>query len=218
MSGLLVGIDEVGRGPLAGPVVAAAVVLDPALPVEGLADSKVLTPQRREVLAAAVRARALAWGLGEASVDEIDRLNVRGATFLAMRRAFAALQLLPVLERLPGGPGPRVLPVHVDGRDDPGLPDPRSCRLHVVPRIGGDGEEPAIAAASIVAKVARDAWMIAVDRRWPGYGFAAHKGYASAAHREALQRLGPCPIHRRTFAPVASAGIAPLPGTASETP
>ncbi len=181
--GRVAGVDEAGRGPLAGPVVAAAVILDPGRPIEGLDDSKRLAPAVRARLAAAIRERALAWALGRAEVDEIDRLNILQATLLAMRRAVEALR-------------PRPDYALVDGDRWPPLPCPGE------PVVGGDAREPAIAAASILAKTARDAEMVALDRRFPGYGFAAHKGYATAAHLAALRQLGPCPAHRRSFAPV----------------
>ena len=181
--GRVAGVDEAGRGPLAGPVIAAAVILDPARPIEGLADSKRLGPGTRERLATTIRARALAWAVGRAEVEEIDRHNVLQATLLAMARAVKALR-------------PRADYALVDGDRWPPLP----CPGETV--VGGDAREPAIAAASILAKTVRDAEMVALDRRFPGYGFAAHKGYATPAHLEALRRLGPCPAHRRSFAPV----------------
>ena len=180
---LVCGIDEAGRGPLAGAVVAAAVVLDPAQPIDGLRDSKRLSPAQRERLAAVIRDRSLGWGLGRAEPDEIDRLNILGATLLAMRRA---LEALPVRPR-------RAL---VDGNVCPWLP----CDCEAV--VGGDALVPAISAASILAKVARDAEMLDIDARWPGYGFAVHKGYPTRQHLEALARLGPAPVHRRSFGPV----------------
>lgn len=184
---LICGIDEAGRGPLAGPVAAAAVVLDidPA-ELEGLTDSKKLQEADRLRLDGAIRARCR-FGLGFASVEEIDTFNIRQANLLAMRRAFEVLSGL-----LDGAPV-RVL---VDGNDPPSLPCP------VTAIVGGDASEPAISAASILAKVARDAVMHTLARRHPGYGFEAHKGYATAAHLEALRRLGPCAAHRRSFAPV----------------
>ncbi len=181
--GPVAGLDEAGRGPLAGAVVAAAVVLDPARPIPGLADSKTLTAGARERLAASIRAQALGWALGQASREEIDRLNILQASLLAMQRAFAALPLVPA----------RAL---VDGNRCPALP----CAVEAI--VGGDALEPAISAASILAKVARDAQMVELDARYPGYGFAVHKGYPTVAHLEALARLGPCPEHRRSFAPV----------------
>lgn len=180
----IAGIDEAGRGPWAGPVCAAAVILDPARPIPGLADSKVLTAPRREALSARIRAEATVWGLGWASVAEIDALNIRQATHLAMRRAVEALRVVPTLAR-------------VDGNDAPDLPCPAETL------IGGDALDPAISAASILAKVARDAEMLALDAAHPGYGFAAHKGYGTAVHAAALARLGPCAAHRHSFRPVA---------------
>lgn len=182
-SELVAGVDEVGRGPLAGPVLAAAVVL--RRPVEGLADSKTLTASRRERIARALEDSA--WiGIGAASTAEIERLDVLRASLLAMQRAVARLPIRPV----------RVL---VDGNRAPELPIPVACI------VGGDALVPEIMAASIVAKVLRDRLMARLDRRWPGYGFAANAGYPTAAHRAALRRLGPCPHHRRTFRPVAEA-------------
>jgi len=181
--GAVAGVDEVGRGPLAGPVVAAAVILDPACPIAGLRDSKRLAPARREALAETIRRQALAWSLGRAEVAEIDRLNILQATLLAMRRAVEALD-----------PAPRA--VLVDGNRCPDLPVP--CQAVVK----GDDRVEAIAAASILAKVARDAEMAELDARHPGYGLAAHKGYPTRDHLAALKRLGPSPVHRRSFAPV----------------
>ena len=183
---LIAGVDEVGRGPLAGPVVAAAVILDPAHPISGLADSKQLSPARRGRLALEIRANALAWALGRAEVAEIDQINIFQASLLAMRRAVEALAITP----------DQVL---VDGKHCPSLPYP--CQAI----IKGDATVPAISAASILAKVARDAEMRVLDKHYPHYGFAQHKGYPTAAHREALHRLGPCPEHRRSFGPVAAA-------------
>jgi ribonuclease HII len=181
------GVDEVGRGPLAGSVVTAAVILDPARPIEGLRDSKALTLRRREVLAGLIQERALAWAIGRAEVEEIDRLNILQATLLAMARAVAALS-------------PRPDRVLVDGDRCPPVD------LPVEAVVGGDATVPAIAAASILAKVTRDREMGALDRLYPGYGLAVHKGYPTPAHLEALARLGPSPIHRRSFGPVARAG------------
>ncbi|GAB6039889.1 ribonuclease HII [Endothiovibrio diazotrophicus] len=183
-SHLIAGVDEVGRGPLAGPVVTAAVILDPERPIEGLADSKKLSEKRREALAEVIRERALAWSLGRAEVEEIDRLNILQATLLAMQRAVAALD-----------PAPEH--VLVDGNRCPRL----ACTVEAV--VGGDGSVAAISAASILAKVARDREMAVLDARYPGYGLAGHKGYPTKAHREALTRLGVTPIHRRSFGPVA---------------
>lgn len=180
---LVAGVDEVGRGPLAGPVVTAAVILDATRPIEGLADSKVLTAKQREHLAALIRERALAWALGRAEVEEIDRLNIFWATLLAMQRAVAALPVRPT-------------EVWVDGNRAPdfGLP----CRTIV----RGDASVPAISAASIVAKVARDAEMVEWARRYPGYRLERHKGYATVEHLAALAEHGACPLHRRSFLPV----------------
>lgn len=179
----IAGVDEAGRGPLAGPVSAAAVILDPAWPIAGLADSKTLTARRREALDREIRAHALAWSIAWASVEEIDRINILGATLLAMRRAVESLSLRPTL-------------VLVDGNRCPEL----DCETRAL--VGGDGLEPAIGAASILAKVARDRLMLDLDARYPGYGFVGHKGYPTAAHLEALHRLGPCPEHRLSFGPV----------------
>lgn len=184
------GVDEAGRGPLAGPVVAAAVLLDPGRPVAGLADSKTLTPARRVELAAAIRARALGWGVGLCSPGEVDRLNILRATLLAMRRAILALE-------------PQPLAVEVDGNRLPPLEGLR-CAAAAVAIVGGDASRPAISAASILAKTLRDELMQQLDARHPGYGFSIHKGYPTAAHLAALDRLGPCPAHRRSYAPVRS--------------
>lgn len=182
---LIAGVDEVGRGPLAGPVLAAAVILDPAHPIAGLADSKALSAARRERLAEDIRAHALAWALGRAEAAEIDRINILQATLLAMQRAVAQLRIQPVQ-------------VLVDGNRCPVLNYPCTAI------VKGDATVPAISAASILAKVARDAELCALDQRYPEYGFAQHKGYPTAAHRAALQRFGPCTEHRRSFAPVAA--------------
>ena len=178
------GVDEVGRGPLAGPVVAAAVVLDPARPIAGLKDSKMLLPAEREALAEAIRERAVAWALGRAEVAEIDRINILRASLAAMQRAVEALAVV-------------VRVAYVDGNIAPALPCP------AVAVVGGDAKVPAISAASIVAKVARDAEMVAAAAEYPEYGFECHKGYATARHLAALRRFGPTPLHRRSFAPVA---------------
>ena len=182
------GVDEAGRGPLAGPVVAGAVILDPRRKIKGLRDSKALTPGQREELAASIRERALCWALGRAEVAEIDRINILRATLLAMRRAVEALDA-------------EVRVAYVDGNTAPALV---SCATVTV--VGGDAKVPAISAASIIAKVARDAEMVAAAERFPGYGFECHKGYATAAHLAALRTLGPTPLHRRSFAPVSNAG------------
>jgi ribonuclease HII len=184
---LTCGVDEAGRGPWAGPVTAAAVILDPARPIAGLTDSKKLTEAARDRLAPLIRERALAWCIAEASPGEIDTLNIREATFLAMTRAIAGLACAPV----------RIL---IDGNALPkNLPAPATAI------IKGDLTEPAISAASILAKTHRDAQMNALCTAHPGYGFSQHKGYGTAAHAEALARLGPCPIHRMTFSPVRAA-------------
>jgi len=183
MTEQVAGVDEVGRGPLAGPVVAAAVILDPSRPIDGLADSKALTEKRREALFDIIREHAAAWCIAEASVEEIDSLNILQASLLAMRRAVTGLEIQPT----------RAL---VDGNRDPGL----DCETRLV--IGGDAIEPAIGAASILAKVARDRAMIELDQAHPGYGLAGHKGYPTPAHLAALERLGASPLHRRSFAPV----------------
>jgi ribonuclease HII len=180
---LIAGVDEAGRGPLAGPVCAAAVILDPARPIPGLGDSKQLSPKRREALELAIQSRSLAWSVAWASAAEIDAINILQASLLAMARAVAALERRP----------DRVL---VDGNRAP------DCGCPVQTIIGGDALVPAIGAASILAKVARDRLMCRLDLDFPGYGFAAHKGYPTAVHRAALRRLGPCPEHRRSFAPV----------------
>ncbi|MEQ1780710.1 MAG: ribonuclease HII [Hyphomonadaceae bacterium] len=180
---IICGIDEAGRGPLAGPVCAAAVILDPQRPIQGLNDSKQLTEKRRDALAPLIRERAIAWAIGWASVEEIDEINIRQANFRAMRRAFDSLGIRPTHAR-------------VDGKDPPSL----GCKVTCI--IGGDALEPAISAASILAKTARDALMVDLCAQYPGYGFSQHKGYGSAAHMEALRRMGPSPAHRRTFAPV----------------
>ncbi len=183
----VLGVDEVGRGCLAGPVVAAAVTL-PDAAVPGLIDSKLLTPPRREELATRIRECALAVGLGWASADEVDALGILAATLTAMRRAVDQ-----ALASLPG----RIGLVVVDGITPiPALPWPQKTW------VKGDRLSRNCAAASILAKVERDRFMAACDAQYPGYGFAVHKGYATAAHREALLRLGPCPLHRRSFAPV----------------
>ncbi len=183
LSGLVAGVDEVGRGPLAGAVVAAAVILDPNNPIEGLADSKKLTEKRREKLFPLIQKHALAWCIARASEAEIDQLNILQASLLAMRRAVLGLQMPP----------DRVL---VDGNRCPELPYPSEAI------IKGDSLVPAISAASILAKVVRDREMVAFEEIYPGYGFASHKGYPTAQHMQALKTLGVTPIHRRSFGPV----------------
>jgi ribonuclease HII len=182
--GPLAGVDEAGRGPLAGPVVAAAVILDTRAHPPGLADSKVLSEQRREALAGEIRAHARAWAVAWAEPAEIDALNILQATLLAMRRAVEGLSLKPAH-------------VQVDGNRCPRL---AGCTVEAV--IRGDALVPAISAASILAKVTRDQWMRRSHRHWPDYGFDRHKGYGTAAHMAALDRDGPCAIHRRSFGPV----------------
>jgi ribonuclease HII len=181
---LLAGVDEAGRGPLAGPVVVAAVILDPLKPIVGLADSKVLCENDRNELALEIRARALAFSFVAVDVDEIDRFNIFRATMLGMQRALAALALAPAYAL-------------VDGNQ---LPKPMPCPARAV--VDGDAREPSISAASIIAKTVRDRMMCELDGVHPGYGFARHKGYSTPEHFEALARLGPCAIHRRSFAPV----------------
>ena len=194
----IAGIDEAGRGPLAGPVVAAVVVLDRGQAIAGVRDSKELTPAQRATAAARIRAESLEWALGEASREEIDELNILQATLLAMRRAFAGLTRAP-------------LRVEVDGNRAPGLPGYGGVIETVV---GGDRLRPAIAAASVLAKVHRDALMKRLHVVYPGYGFDRHKGYPTIAHRTALTALGPCPAHRRSFAPVRAA----MPGAGRPQP
>ncbi len=183
--GLIAGVDEAGRGPLAGPVVAAAVILNPAKRIRGLADSKVLSPQKRERLHDEIMDKALCCAIAMATVQEIDTLNILQATLLAMRRAVEGLRLPPAL-------------VMVDGNRLPVLP----MRAEAV--IDGDAKVKAISAASILAKVHRDRWCAEIDAHWPQYGFAAHKGYGTAAHLAALREHGACEHHRRSFAPVAA--------------
>lgn len=183
---LVAGVDEVGRGPLAGPVVAAAVMLPPRPLPKGLTDSKALTAEERESLDIKIRQRAIAWAISEASVAEIDRYNILGATLLAMQRAVAALSVKPFA-------------AWIDGNRPPAL----SVPMRMV--VGGDGRVPAISAASVIAKVSRDRQMVELDAVYPGYGLASHKGYGTPAHRAALAELGPTPIHRYSFAPVARA-------------
>jgi ribonuclease HII len=179
----LAGVDEVGRGPLAGDVVAAAVILDPARPIAGLRDSKKLSAPRREALALRIKEQALAWAVARASVAEIDQLNILQAALLAMHRAVQALHPQPTYVLVDGNRLPR-------------------WDYASEPVVKGDDRVPAIAAASILAKVQRDGELLELERLYPGYGFAAHKGYPTAAHLEALRTLGVTPVHRRTFGPV----------------
>lgn len=182
--GLVCGVDEAGRGPLAGPVVAAAVILDPARPIAGLNDSKKLSAKKRVALAGLIRERALAWSVAEASVEEIDQLNILHASMLAMQRAVAALQVTPE----------RAL---IDGNRCPPLAMPAEAVVQ------GDAKVAAIAAASILAKTVRDEGMLVLHAQYPHYGFDRHMGYPTAAHCAALAAHGVSPVHRRSFAPVA---------------
>jgi len=182
-SRLIAGIDEVGRGCLVGPVVAAAVILDPAKPIAGLTDSKKLSEKRRAALADEIKVKALAWAVGRAEASEIDRINILQATFVAMRRAFSQLAIKPDY-------------IMVDGNRLPGIASPGEAV------VGGDALVAEISAASILAKVARDREMVVLDLLYPGYGFAVHKGYPTKAHLAALAELGVSPQHRRSYAPV----------------
>ena len=184
LPGLMAGVDEAGRGPLAGPVFAAAVILDDLLPIQGLADSKKLTPKKREHLYEIIKAQALCFCVATASVEEIDQLNILQATLLAMQRAVKGLRLKPS----------KVL---VDGNRLPVL----DIRAEAI--VKGDSTVPSISAASILAKVERDRWCVEVDAQFPNYGFLTHKGYGTQMHLRALQEPGPCVLHRRSFAPVA---------------
>ena len=179
----LAGVDEAGRGPLAGPVVAAAVILDPGRPIAGLKDSKQLTPAQREHLAVEIRGNCLAWAVAWADHEEIDKINILQASLLAMARAVAALAIEP-------------LQVWVDGNRCPSVKQP------VTAIVKGDSKVPAISAASILAKVERDAAMCRLDALYPGYGFGVHKGYPTPAHLAALDVHGASPVHRRSFGPV----------------
>lgn len=181
---LIAGVDEAGRGPLAGPVYAAAVILHPERPIASLTDSKKLSAKRRTELAEKIRKNALAWNIASASTEEIDRLNILQATFLAMRRACENLCVMPQ-------------EIIIDGR---ALPPGLNAPARAV--IKADDSFPQVAAASILAKTARDQWCMELDQRYPEYGFAQHKGYGTALHMERLQVHGPCPEHRRSFAPV----------------
>ena len=186
MNGWTAGVDEAGRGPLAGPVVAAAVILHPERPIEGLDDSKKLNEQKREALFPLIQERAMAWSVIEISPVEIDRLNILQATLLGMKRAVESLDPYPSLAL-------------VDGNRPPEL----SCRVETI--VQGDALEPAISAASILAKVSRDRLMVIMHEQYPDYGFDRHKGYPTAAHMKVLEEIGPCEIHRRSFAPVRNA-------------
>ena len=182
---LIAGVDEVGRGPLAGPVVAAAVILDPENPIKGLADSKALSAKRREALNTEIRAKALAWVITRAEVDEIDELNILHASMLAMKRALDLLSIKPDHAKIDGN------------RLPPDLP----CSAEAI--VKGDQSEACISAASIIAKVERDREMIALESIYPGYGFASHKGYPTKVHMQALRDHGVTPVHRYSFGPVA---------------
>jgi ribonuclease HII len=182
---LVAGVDEVGRGPLAGDVVAAAVILDPDRPIAGLDDSKKLSELNRQRCCEQIIGKARAWAIGRASVAEIDRLNILQASLLAMRRAVTALSLQPEF-------------VYVDGNQTP------SWQFRSLAVVRGDARLQCVAAASILAKVTRDREMVARDAQFPGYGFARHKGYPTPSHLKALARLGPCELHRRSFRPVAA--------------
>lgn len=183
MEQIIVGIDEAGRGPWAGPVVAGAVILDPNKPIDGLTDSKKLSASKREKLSEQIKTDALAWGIASADAHEIDSLNILQATFLAMRRA---VEQLPIKATL----------ALVDGHMLPPLNMPAKAIIQ------GDLLEPAISAASILAKVYRDEHMITLEHEYPGYGFAKHKGYGTKIHQQALKDLGPCAIHRQSFKPI----------------
>ena len=180
---LICGVDEAGRGPIAGPVVAAAVILDPQQSIAGLKDSKLLAPRRREALAIAIRGGARAWAVASATVEEIDRLNILQATLLAMRRAVEQLAVVPDEAWIDGNRCPRL-----------------SCAARAV--VGGDRSVPQISAASILAKTARDAEMLRLHGQFPNYGLDRHKGYPTPEHLALLARHGACEIHRRSFAPV----------------
>lgn len=186
--GLACGVDEAGRGPLAGPVVAAAVILNPDQPIDGLNDSKKLSARHRETLAVEIRARALAWAVAEASVEEIDGINILQASLLAMRRAVESLAIKPELALIDGNRCPRL-----------------DCPAQAV--VGGDGKIASIAAASILAKTVRDAGMLALHEVYPMYGFDRHMGYPTAFHLQALRTHGPSPVHRRSYAPVAQLSL-----------
>lgn len=185
---LVCGVDEAGRGPLAGPVVAAAVILDPSNPIDGLNDSKKLSAKRRERLQGEIRAKALAWAVAEASVEEIDAINILQASMLAMQRAVEALAILPK-------------GALIDGNRCPIL----ACKAEAI--VGGDGKVEAIAAASILAKTSRDARMQELHATYPQYGFDRHMGYPTAQHLQALREHGPSPVHRRSFSPVAQLAL-----------
>lgn len=183
MAKLIAGVDEVGRGPLAGPVMACAVILNPESPIIGLADSKLLTARRREILCEVIQNNCIAWAIGRAEVEEIDRINIFQASLLAMQRAIDALSIKPDHVQVDGGFCPKV-------------------KYSIEAIINGDNLIPAISAASIIAKVARDKEMVEYDEVYPQYGFAKHKGYGTKQHLLALKQFGATPIHRKSFAPV----------------
>jgi ribonuclease HII len=191
--GFVAGVDEAGRGPLAGPVVAAAVILDPARRIRGIKDSKVLSHEERVALAAKIRERAIAWAVGWADVAEIDALNILQATYLAMRRALLGLRVSPVHIEIDGDRCPSIAGLDLD------------CTLE--PLIRGDARRSCIGAASILAKTTRDAMMVEIAQIYPDYGFASHKGYGTKEHCDALERFGPTPIHRVSFEPVRLAAL-----------
>lgn len=182
------GVDEAGRGPLAGPVVAAAVILDPARPIVGVGDSKALTEKQRDALAIEIKANALAWAIAWADHTEIDSVNILQATLLAMRRALAGLRIPPDHIQVDGNRPPSIVGLGF------------ICEVETI--VKGDAKVASIGAASILAKTTRDAMMVEFDLQYPGYGLAVHKGYPTSAHFAALEKLGPCAIHRRSFAPV----------------
>jgi ribonuclease HII len=193
--GLRAGVDEAGRGPLAGPVVASAVILDPRKRIRGIRDSKVIEPEEREELAIKIRASAIAWSVAWADVEEIDNLNILQATYLAMRRALLRLRVRPAHVQIDGDRCPSFVGLSLE------------CSFEAI--VDGDARRICIGAASILAKTTRDAMMVGLDAVYPQYGFASHKGYSTPEHFEALEKYGPSPIHRRSFEPVrvAAAGI-----------
>ncbi len=191
---LIIGVDEAGRGPLAGPVTASAVILHPERPIAGLDDSKKLSEKRRDELAPLIREHALCWAVAHAEVAEIDAINILQATMLAMSRALQSLQVPQSHRHMP-------LHVQIDGNKLPRLDNlSYVCTAEAI--VDGDALVPAISAASILAKTTRDALIVQLDQQYPGYGLAVHKGYGTARHLQALHALGPSPIHRRSFAPV----------------
>jgi ribonuclease HII len=192
--GLRAGVDEAGRGPLAGPVVASAVILDPRKRIRGVRDSKVIEPQERTELAIKIRSSAIAWSVAWADVEEIDNLNILQATYLAMRRALLGLRVRPAHVQVDGDRCPSFIGLSLD------------CSFEAI--VDGDARRICIGAASILAKTTRDAMMVGLDAIYPQYGFASHKGYSTPEHFEALSKYGPSPIHRRSFEPVRIASAA----------